>query len=156
MTSQNGFIPEEEYKRIETSVVFSCVDVVISYDHKFLLGKRRNEPGAGWWWTAGGRVLMGELLIDAVKRKVKDDFGIDGDYSEPRFLFTGETIFKNPEGGYRRHTVNVVYLVELEKDPNIDFEKSGISDFSEIGWFEKIDPTWHEYLKLCLEKAGFK
>lgn len=153
--TKEGFIPDDEYKKIVTLLPLPCVDIVVALGGKFLLGKRKIEPAGGEWWPPGGRVLIGEKLVDAVKRKLKDDLGIDGGYGDPKFIFTGETIFKNPEGGYKRHTVNAIYLVELEKDPNIDFEKSGISDFSEIKWFDKIDNSWADYTKLCLEKAGF-
>ncbi|MBU2101236.1 hypothetical protein KKH05_00730, partial [Patescibacteria group bacterium] len=77
-------------------------------------------------------------------------------YRKPEFLLMGETIFENPKGGYVRHTINAAYSVELSKKPDVDFEKSGISDFSEVKWLGKIDKSWHPYVKLCLEKAGFK
>jgi len=156
MANQEGFIPEEDYKRIVTQVPLPCVDMVVVHDGKFVLGKRRIEPEGGEWWPPGGRVLIGEKLLDAIKRKLKDDFGLDVSESKPKFLLTGETIFHNPEGGYIRHTVNAVYLVELDKKPDIDFKKSGVSDFSEVRWFDKIDESWHPYVKLSLKKAGFK
>ena len=65
-------------------------------------------------------------------------------------------IFENPKGGYIRHTVNAVYLIELNRKPDVDFEKSGISDFAEVKWLQKIEEDWHPYVKLCLEKAGFE
>ena len=152
----DGFIPEEEYRKIVTQVPLPCVDIVVVYDGKFILGKRRIEPAGGEWWPPGGRVLIGELLEDAVKRKLKDDLGLDAGDNKPKFLFTGETIFPNQDGGYRRHTVNAVYRVDLKDKPDVDFEKSGISDFSEIKWFSDVNKSWPEYTKLCLEKAGFK
>jgi len=156
MTDRKGFISDEEYKKIVTQLPLPCVDVVVVYEGKFILGKRRIEPAGGEWWPPGGRVLIGELLKDAVNRKLKDDLGIDICDVNPKFLFTGETIFPNSGGGYKRHTVNAVYRVDLEENPNVDFEKSGVSDFSEIRWFDKVDNDWSEYTKLCLEKAGFK
>ena len=152
----DGFIPEEDYKKIVTRVALPCVDVVVVSDGKFLLGKRRIDPMGGEWWVPGGRVLMGEKLLEAVGRKLKDDFGLESGYDEPKFLFVGETIFENPEGGFIRHTVNAVYRVDFQGGPDFDFEKSGISDFSEVGWFSEVDKSWHQYVKFCLEKAGFK
>ncbi len=148
-------IPEKQYRKIVTSVPLPCVDLVVVYNGKFILGKRRIKPAEGGWWPPGGRVLIGEKLTDAVKRKLRDDLGIAAGYSAPKFLLTGETIFKNPKGGYFRHTVNAVYLVKLNKKPDVDFEKSGISDFSEVKWFSKINKNWDPYVKLCLKKAGF-
>ena len=152
----DGFIPEEDYRKIVTQVPLPCVDIIVTHDGKFILGKRRIEPAGGEWWPPGGRVLIGELLGHTVRRKLKDDLGLDIGESKPKFLFTGETIFRNPEGGFKRHTVNAVYLVKLEDKPDIDFEQSGISDFSEVKWFGEIDENWPEYIKLCLEQAGFK
>jgi len=155
ITGAEGFIPEEDYKKIVTLIPLPCVDLVVAHDGKFLLGKRRIEPAGSEWWPPGGRVLIGEKLLDAVRRKLKDDLGVESGYGEPEFLLTGETIFENPSGGYIRHTVNTVYFVELNDKPNIDFEKSGISDFSEVKWFSNIDKSWNSCVKLCLEKAGF-
>ncbi|PIR98242.1 MAG: hypothetical protein COT89_00855 [Candidatus Colwellbacteria bacterium CG10_big_fil_rev_8_21_14_0_10_42_22] len=148
-------IPEKLYKKIVTLVPLPCVDLIVVYNGKFLLGKRRIEPEAGKWWPPGGRVLIGEKLLDATERKLKDDLGLRTGYREPKFLLTEETIFKNSKGGYVRHTVNAAYLVKLIKKPDMNFEKSGISDFSEIKWFEKINKNWHPYVRHCLEKAGF-
>lgn len=53
-----------------------CIDAVIVKDGKYLLVKRANEPLKGRYWTPGGRVLKGEKLTDAVKRKVMEETGL--------------------------------------------------------------------------------
>lgn len=154
-THREGFIPDGEYQRIVRQIPIPCVDVVVASGDRFLLGKRRIDPARGEWWPPGGRVFMGERLIDAVKRKLREDLGVYSGYTEPRFVFTGETIFRDPNGGYCKHTVNSVYLVELDESADVNFKKSGASDFSEVRWFDEIDSSWSEYVKLCLTKAGF-
>jgi len=151
-----SFLPEDLYKKVVTSVPLPCVDLVVVYSERFLLGKRRISPEMGRWWPPGGRVLIGEKLFEAVERKLSDDLGINNGYNKPKFLMVGETIFPNKKGGYERHTVNSVYLVKLNKKPVVDFEGSGISDFAETKWFEKIDDSWHPYVRRCLKEAGFK
>lgn len=50
------FIPENDYKKILSTMPILCVDLIIFFDGKCLLLKKKNEPAKGQYWFPGGRV----------------------------------------------------------------------------------------------------
>jgi colanic acid biosynthesis protein WcaH len=73
-----SLIPEEIYKCIVDTMPILCVDAIIRNDkQEVLLVKRTNEPLKGEWWVPGGRVYKGENLENAIKRKIKEELGIN-------------------------------------------------------------------------------
>lgn len=61
----------------ETPSMIRCVGAVV-HDHsgRLLLIRRATEPGRGLWSIPGGRVLPGEIDIDAVRREVHEETGL--------------------------------------------------------------------------------
>ena len=53
------------------------VGAVVVKDGKALIVKRAHEPRKGEWSLPGGRVELGEALIDAVRREIKEETGLD-------------------------------------------------------------------------------
>jgi ADP-ribose pyrophosphatase YjhB (NUDIX family) len=49
---------------------------VIVRDGKALIIKRANEPYKGQWSIPGGRVELGESLVDAVRREMREETGL--------------------------------------------------------------------------------
>ena len=72
-----GEIPIDKYREIVDLMPIQCVDAVVIKDGRYLLVKRDNEPLKGVFMTPGGRVLKGEKLVDAVKRKVREETGLE-------------------------------------------------------------------------------
>lgn len=106
-------LPFEFYKKIVASLPILCVDGVLVDKGKFLLIKRKNQPQKGKWWVPGGRVLKGERMEKALKRKVKEELGINikilkplGYYEE----FCKENEFRLKSG---IHTLSIVFLAKL-------------------------------------------
>jgi len=92
-----------------------CVDGVIVHKDKFLLIQRDREPLKRRFWTPGGRVYRGEKIQEALKRKMKEECGIDikilylmGFYEDfyPKNEFNLDYV----------HTVSAVYLATTETD----------------------------------------
>lgn len=71
-----NIIPAKLYKKIVELVSLLCVDIILKHKGKYILVKRKNEPLKGQWWVIGGRVLKGEKVLDAAKRKIKDETGL--------------------------------------------------------------------------------
>ncbi len=105
-------IPTDFYRKIVDVIPILCVDVVIKDRDRFLLVKREREPLRGRWWVPGGRVLKGEAITTAVKRKMKGELGINVKLLE--FLGYYEKHFKKNEFGLESgiHSVSIVVLAK--------------------------------------------
>lgn len=120
-------IPSEHYKKIVEVLPILCVDVIIRNSKgEYLLIKRANEPLKDQWWVIGGRVLKGESLEQAAKRKVKEEAGLEIDgiktigYYEDAF----ET---NPFGSTTQlHSVSIVFsaIIEDQQTVTLDYQSS--------------------------------
>jgi mutator protein MutT len=53
------------------------VGAVIVKDGKVLIVKRAHEPRKGEWSLPGGRVELGETLVEATRREIKEETGLD-------------------------------------------------------------------------------
>lgn len=54
-----------------------AVGAICVRDGQLLLIRRRHAPARGRWSLPGGRVEIGELLADALKREVREETGLE-------------------------------------------------------------------------------
>lgn len=54
-----------------------AVGAVVVKDRTLLMVRRGNDPSKGLWSIPGGRLELGEYLVDAVAREVKEETGLD-------------------------------------------------------------------------------
>jgi ADP-ribose pyrophosphatase YjhB (NUDIX family) len=92
-----------------------CVDGIIIYNGRYLLIKRENEPLKGKYWTPGGRVYKGEKITDALKRKIKEECGLDIKILS-LMGFYEDFYTKNEFDIDYVHTVSFVYSAMAETD----------------------------------------
>jgi colanic acid biosynthesis protein WcaH len=127
-------LPADEYVKVLGQVPILCVDgILINQRGQVLLVRRRNAPLQGQWWVPGGRVLKGESLEAAFKRKMKEELGIEvkilmpvGYYAAPR----GEPA--SGVGGVV-HSVSVVFCaVPLSLAVTLDDQSSEWGFFDEL------------------------
>ena len=59
-----------------------AVGAVVLRNEEILMIQRGQEPGQGLWSIPGGRVEHGEYLVDALKREVKEETGLDVEVGE--------------------------------------------------------------------------
>lgn len=143
-------IDDATYKKILATIPITCVDVVITHNNQFLLGKRNNEPAKNKWWLLGGRIEKNETLPRAVRRKVKEEANIT--IKKYSLLTAQDTFFKTSNFGVSTHSINIVYHVTPGSLKNCAPD----SQHSELKWFTRIDPRWDAYVKNMLRLAGFK
>ena len=80
---------------------------VIVSDGKAIIIRRANEPYKGQWSIPGGRVELGETLIDAVRREMREETGLVVEVGPIIEVF--ERIHRD-DRGVRHHFVIVDYL----------------------------------------------
>lgn len=90
-------------------------------DGALLMVRRARDPARGLWSLPGGRVERGERIVDAIKREVKEETGID--------VHVGALagVFEVLDG---RHYVIVDHFVE----PSGFTEPTAGSDASDARW----------------------
>ena len=78
---------------------------------RVLLIKRKFEPNKGRWSLPGGLLETGETLVDAGRREVREELGVE---IEVEGLFqVSEEVIKDAKGKTRFHFVLVDYLASL-------------------------------------------
>lgn len=100
-------LPGGVYAKFVRTMPILCVDLVLKRGDEYILVKRSRSPASGHWWVPGGRVLKGETISDAARRKASEELGID--ITLQRFLGIYEGHF-NRGSRDSRHTVSVVLL----------------------------------------------
>lgn len=138
-------IPKELYKKILDILPILCIDVVIVEKNKFLLVKRKLKPRKGEWWVPGGRLLKGETTEEAVKRKTKEELGIDIKILKPLGYY--EDQFKENEFGLKNgiHSLSIVFLAKfLPSDIKLDHQSSQWKFAEELPKDFKIKPFRYE------------
>lgn len=54
-----------------------AVGAVVVKDGELLMVRRKNDPGKGLWSVPGGRLELGEYVVDAVEREVREETGLE-------------------------------------------------------------------------------
>jgi len=145
-------IGEDDYKKILEYMPIVCVDIVIVHKDKALLVLRNNNPAKGQWWLVGGRILKGERLEEAVKRKAFEETGLS--VSVRKKIGFYETIFQDGpfssiKGGV--HTINVCFLAKcLDKHPKVRMDKTS----KDYKWIDALDCSLPTYPQQVLKDAG--
>ncbi len=96
-----------------------------------LLVRRHKEPGKGLWSVPGGGVEVGETQMDAVKREVFEETGVE--CSVIKFLSTYDVIIPDASNNIEYHFLLNHYLTKAETE-KIRFEVPE----AEVSWY-KLD-----------------
>jgi ADP-ribose pyrophosphatase YjhB (NUDIX family) len=130
---ESSFIPSTLYDQIMKQMPIPSVEAVIEINGSLLYLKRKNNPAAGQWWFAGGRIHKGESFKDTLHREVKEETGLD--IESYRFIKAYSRVF--PE----RHDITIAYLCKC-KDSKIELDR----EHSEFKLFMNIPKDLHPYL----------
>lgn len=69
-------LEKETFKTVVKNTPLVSIDLCIVCDGKILLGKRKNDPLKGFFYTPGGRVLKNEAHVDCLKRVAMSELGL--------------------------------------------------------------------------------
>ena len=84
------------------------VGAVIVRDGRALIVKRAHEPRKGEWSLPGGLLELGESLVDAVKREIKEETNLDIEVGP--VIETFDRVHRDAAGKIRYHFVIVDYV----------------------------------------------
>ncbi|TDC61124.1 NUDIX hydrolase [Micromonospora sp. KC207] len=71
-------LPDDDYARTLDNLVQANVDVIVhTRDGRVLLGYRKDLPLRDMFWVFGGRMKVGETLVNAAARALKRELGLD-------------------------------------------------------------------------------
>ncbi len=101
-------LSKKEFDTVFKKVPRVTVDIIIKDRRGILLIKRSIKPDIGKWHLPGGTVWYKEKIIDAVRRKAKEETGLE--IRIKKFLGIFE-FFRWKEPGYG-HIIDLVFLSE--------------------------------------------
>lgn len=136
-------IPDKLYQKIVQSMPIACVDLLVSDKlDRVLMLKRKKPPAKGRWWFPGGRVLYRELRIDAARRKLKEECGLEA--NNIRELGTYDVIFEAIPLNCASHGITTVFrMIVNQNDVRLDKQSTNYAWESVDNWLKQVN---HEFL----------
>lgn len=117
-------------KRVLTQT-FGVVGAILERDGKILLVKEAQEVAKGLWNHPAGWIDVGENLIEAVKREVKEESGFG---FEPTHILGVYSLFKKnlkERFGITPHAIKVIFIGKISDNKTGELH----DDVSETKWF---------------------
>jgi colanic acid biosynthesis protein WcaH len=128
-----------------------AIDVIVrSPDRRVLLGRRKNEPAKGTFFTTGGRITKNETLAAAFRRISRAELGAAKEIKDARFLGVYEHFYttnNHEQAGFGTHYVVLAYeLTSPEHELPLPKDQHG-----EFVWLSEAEllchPEVHENAK---------
>jgi ADP-ribose pyrophosphatase YjhB (NUDIX family) len=117
-------------KRVLTQT-FGVVGAILEKDGKILLVKEAKEIAKGMWSHPAGWIDVGENPIEAVKREVKEEAGVD---FEPTHILGVYSLFKKnlkQKFGITPHPIKIIFIGIISDNKTGKLH----NDVSETKWF---------------------
>ena len=114
------YLPEKEYQKIIKLMPIFCIDFLISFQNRYLLIKRKEEPLKNLYWVVGGRLIFKEKITDAAKRIQEREIGTY--FSNYREIGFSNYFFPENLNSRATHTPTLLYHIEVKKmfNPALD------------------------------------
>ena len=125
------------------------VSAVIFVDKSVLLVRRKQEPAKGQWSLPGGAVELGEGILEALARELREELSVNIVVGGLVGVF--DKIFHDHKNQVQYHYVLVDYwgwLVEGKPTPASDVSEALLVPLDELGGFD-VD----QELKATIRKA---
>lgn len=110
-----------------------AVSCVVKRENRYLLVQRGSGVGAGDYAFPGGKVEIGERLVDATLRELREETGLTG--RNVRFFRIYDLIDVGDNGETSSHYVLAVHLAEVDEVQ----EAVAGDDAVALGWFSELE-----------------
>lgn len=111
-------IPEDIYAQIVHLMPIPCVDLLVEdLEGRILLIKRANDPAKGQWWFPGGRVHYLETRMQAARRKLKEECGLEA--FQMKEMGTYDVILDMPDYVNPRHGITTLFHIMVRKQGDV-------------------------------------
>lgn len=104
------------------------VGTVVLHEGRVLLVRRGRAPALGLWSVPGGLVELGETTVDAARREVEEETGLDVRIAG--LVGVLDRVTRDADGRVRYHWVLVDYLAYPQSNDTI----TAGSDAAEVRW----------------------
>ncbi len=138
------------FKTVIKNTPLVSIDLCLICNGQILLGKRRNEPLKGRWFTPGGRIHKNETWQGALLRIAEVELGLS-DIAVEGFALMGvwDHFYRNSavDKNTSTHYVNLPHYAEFKSRPQITLDDQHV----ECEWFELSevakDEKFHLYMR---------
>jgi colanic acid biosynthesis protein WcaH len=149
----------QTFKTVIENTPLVSIDLCLICNGQILLGKRRNEPLKGIWFTPGGRIHKNETWQDALLRIAEVELSLSG-FAVEGFSLMGIWDHFYAKSGHDQdittHYVNLPHHMAVNSRPPITID----DQHSEFEWFdlsvvfkdEKFHPYMRNYASWLLNK----
>lgn len=104
------------------------VGAIVIHEGRVLLVRRGRAPALGLWSVPGGLVELGETTVDAARREVEEETGLD--VRVAGLVGVLDRVTRDADGRVRYHWVLVDYLAYPQSNDTI----TAGSDAAEVRW----------------------
>ena len=128
-------------------IVTSVVAVIVDEEERVLLTKRSVPPFKGMWVMPGGKIELGEPILKALKREVREEVGIEVDVDDLIDVFEHVT-----PGEDNYHFVIIYYLCR-PLSCNINHNKQEVAEADWVPYQDLADYNIAEGAGYILDKV---
>ncbi len=106
----------------------TAVGALVVDDNRVLMAMRLNPPYAGQWSIPGGVQEVGETLVEAVHREVREETGLS--LTDLHLLDVGDLLESDKQGQVEYH-----YVIAYYRCHSLTGMPRGGDDVGEVRWF---------------------
>ena len=129
------------------------VSAILRWQGRMLLC-RQEKPGKEYWLLPGGGVDAGESLIEALRRELREELGVEADVQFEGPVAIVDSIAPKNTAPSRKHVVHIIFAADLSHRSLQDVETrdAAVKGARLFSYDELQDVVVHPPIKRFLER----